>query len=290
VKLALGTVQFGLNYGVANKVGQVTLEMATSILELAKQSGIDILDTAIDYGESENILGQIYVRPYKVVTKLPPVPDDCSNLSKWVNTQVIGSLNRMGLDKLYGLLLHRPSQLLDNSGADLYSALQSLKDEGLVSKVGISVYGPEELEQLTEHFSFDLVQAPLNILDRRLVESGWAEKLERSGVELHTRSAFLQGLLLMPSNERPIAFQRWKEILMEWDGWLELTGLTPLQACLYYLNSISSVSRIVVGVDTVKHMKEIIHASDGQLNCLPEFSKFKDNRIINPSSWHSLED
>lgn len=290
MKLALGTVQFGLNYGVANKAGQVNAEMASSILQLANQSGIDTLDTAIDYGNSEDLLGKIGVRPWKVVTKLPSVPQDCSDVSKWVNNQVFGSLKRLGVDSLYGLLLHRPSQLLDRMGADLYSALQSLKADGVVSKVGVSVYGPEELDQLADRYSFDLVQAPLNILDRRLLESGWTERLERAGIEIHTRSAFLQGLLLMPENERPTIFRQWSGVWREWDRWLYSTGLNPLQACMHFLNSISSVNRIVVGVDSSAHMLEIINASNGRLKSFPEFPEFEDRRIINPSTWHSLKD
>jgi aryl-alcohol dehydrogenase-like predicted oxidoreductase len=290
VKLALGTVQFGLNYGVANKVGQVDTIMASSILQLASRSGIDTLDTAIDYGNSENLLGKIGVRSWKVVTKLPAMPQDCSSVSEWVNSQVFGSLKRLGLNSLYGLLLHRPSQLLERGGADLYSALKRLKADGLVSKVGISVYGPEELDQLFDRYSFDLVQAPLNILDRRLLESGWTQKLEQAGIELHTRSAFLQGLLLMPANERPNIFRQWSGVWMEWDRWLYSTGLNPLQACLYFLNSISSVNRIIVGVDSSGHMLEIIQASNGKINSLPKFPDLEDQRIINPSSWHSLKD
>ena len=290
MKIALGTVQFGLNYGVANKVGQVNPEMASSILQLANQSGIDTLDTAIDYGNSEDLLGKIGVQSWKVVTKLPSVPQECNDVSEWVNSQVFGSLKRLGLDSLYGLLLHRPNQLFDRVGADLYSALQALKADGLVSKVGVSVYGPEELDQLTNHYSFDLVQAPLSILDRRLLESGWTEKLEQAGIELHTRSAFLQGLLLMPENERPTIFRQWSGVWKEWDRWLNSTGLNPLQACLYFLNSISSVNRIVVGVDSYEHMLGIIHASHGQLKSLPKFPIFKDQRIINPSSWPNLKD
>ncbi len=290
MKLALGTVQFGLNYGVANKAGQVNAEMASSILQLANQSGIDTLDTAIDYGNSEDLLGKIGVRSWKVVTKLSAVPKDCSSVSEWVNSQVLGSLKRLGVDSLYGLLLHRPSQLLERGGADLYSALQGLKADGLVSKVGISVYGPEELDQLFDRYSFDLVQAPLNILDRRLLESGWTEKLEQAGIELHTRSAFLQGLLLMPPNERPNIFRQWSGVWLEWERWLYSTGLNPLQACLYFLNSISSINRIVVGVDSSEHMLEIIQACKGTVNNLPEFPYFEDQRIINPSSWHSLKD
>jgi aryl-alcohol dehydrogenase-like predicted oxidoreductase len=262
MKFALGTVQFGLSYGVANTSGQVSSEVVASILQIAERAGINTLDTGISYGESERVLGNVGVRSWNVVTKLPALPSECIDVNKWVKEKALDSLRLMGLNKLHGLLLHHPSQILQDYGDELYSALQSLKSDGLVTKVGISIYRPEELEAICSRYTFDLVQAPLNILDRRLVDSGWAEKLEKVGVEVHTRSAFLQGLLLMTSNERPSYFHQWSEIWSVWDSWLLTTGLSPLQACLGYVNSISNVSRVVIGVDTDEQLRQILLAAN----------------------------
>lgn len=288
MKLALGTVQFGLNYGVANTSGQVSSEVASDILQHAHQSGIDTLDTAIAYGESESVLGEIGVQPWKVVTKLPAVPDGCTDVTQWVQAQVHGSLGRMGVDSLHGLLLHRPGQLLEHIGAELFAALQSLKADGLVAKVGISVYGPAELDALSGRYTFDLVQAPLNILDRSLVDSSWAQRLKNDGVEVHTRSAFLQGLLLMPKEKRHAKFDRWKDIWFEWDQWLAETGLSPLQACLRYANKLDCIDRVVVGVDNVTQLEEIIAAAEGVLPSLPQFKILQDDRLVNPATWNQL--
>jgi aryl-alcohol dehydrogenase-like predicted oxidoreductase len=288
MKLALGTVQFGLNYGVANTSGQVSSEVARDILQHAYQSGIDTLDTAIAYGESESVLGEIGVQPWKVVTKLPAVPDGYTDVTQWVQAQVQGSLGRMGVDSLHGLLLHRPGQLLEDIGTGLFDALQSLKADGLVEKVGISVYGPAELDALYGPYTFDLVQAPLNILDRSLVDSGWAQRLKNEGVEVHTRSAFLQGLLLMPKEKRHAKFDRWKDIWSEWDQWLAETGLSPLQACLRYANKLDCIDRVVVGVDNVAQLEEIIAAAEGVLPSLPQFKILQDDRLVNPATWNQL--
>ena len=148
MKLALGTVQFGLNYGVANTDGRVSTEMAESILRSAQLSGMDTLDTAIAYGDSESVLGGLGVQSWKVVSKLPALPEGCSDVTHWVKSQMQESLRRLGLQRMDGLLLHRPGQLLEAVGPDLYAALQSLKAEGLVAKVGVSVYGPAELDDL----------------------------------------------------------------------------------------------------------------------------------------------
>ncbi len=288
MKLALGTVQFGLDYGVANTSGRIALEEAKSILQLASESGMDTLDTAIAYGDSEAVLGQLSVQPWNVVSKLPGVPEDCGDVALWVRQQVQGSLSRLGVSRLYGLLLHRPGQLLEKTGPALYEALQSLKVDGVVCKTGISVYGLAELDALFDKYHFELIQAPFNILDRGLVESGWAARLKSAGVEIHTRSAFLQGLLLMSSEQRPSKFDRWQFIWQEWTRWLQDSGLTPLQACLQYAVSHPNIDRVVVGVDTSAQLKEIIRAADGKLASLPSFAPLLDERLVNPAVWNQL--
>jgi aryl-alcohol dehydrogenase-like predicted oxidoreductase len=288
MKLALGTVQFGQNYGVANIAGQVGSSVAHAILQRALQSGIDTLDTAIAYGESETVLGKIGVQPWKVVTKLPPVPDGCTDVTQWVKSQAQESLLRLGIDTLHGVLLHRPSQLLEGIGTELFAALQSLKADGLVGKVGISVYGPRELDALYDQHRFDLVQAPLNILDRSLVDSGWTRRLNNDGVEVHTRSAFLQGLLLMPKEKRYPKFERWNDIWSEWDRWLAETGLSALQACLRFANTLDCIDRVLVGVDNDAQLEEIITATEGSLPSLPQFKALQDDRLINPATWNQL--
>lgn len=288
MKLALGTVQFGLNYGVANTSGRVSTEASRAVLSKAQDWGMDTLDTAIAYGDSESVLGNFGVSCWKVVSKLPSVPEGCHDVAQWVMEQTQGSLERLGVPRLHGLLLHRPQQLLENMGPELHAALKSIKAQGLVAKIGVSVYGPAELGRLWQTYQFDLVQAPLSILDRSLIDSGWAKRLKDAGVEVHTRSAFLQGLLLMPAHKRPEKFGRWAQIWHEWDRWLAVSRLTPLQACLRYANALDVIDRVVVGVDSVMQLDEIMAAAEGVLDTLPEFKPLQDDRLINPASWNQL--
>ena len=125
-RLALGTVQFGLRYGVANTSGQVSLDEVTAILQQAWAAGVDTLDTAIAYGESEQRLGEIGVEGWRVVSKLPAMPSDPSDIGGWVEDAVECSLRRLNIDCLYGLLLHRSQQLLEPRGEDLYASLVEL--------------------------------------------------------------------------------------------------------------------------------------------------------------------
>lgn len=286
-KLALGAAQFGVDYGVASIQGKVETEEVKRIFAVARSADVDTLDTAIAYGDSEQVIGQMGSQPWNIVTKIPPVPFGC-NVASWVREQLAGSLARLGAKQVYGLLLHRPGQLLEDIGPELYGALKAVQSEGLVKKIGISIYRPATLETILAQYAVDLVQAPLNILDRSLVESGWAKRLSDAGVEVHVRSVFLQGLLLMPASQRPAKFAPWTDIWAEWDRWLAQTGLTPLQACLRYVCGLDSIDRVVVGVDSAAQLDEVLSASKGILDSLPAFKPLQDDRLIDPARWNQL--
>ena len=287
-RLALGTAQFGLNYGIANQTGQVPVSDAVTILDGARVAGLDTLDTAIAYGDSEHRLGQIGVKQWQIVSKLPQLPDRLPDVGAWVRASVMGSIERLNLSCLGALLLHHPADILGTQGEALYAAMVELKSLGLVKKIGISIYQPDELDALLEHMAFDVVQAPFNILDRRLIDSGWLGKLRDLKVELHVRSVFMQGLLLMPATLRPAKFQRWQPLWAEWDRWLSAHQLTPLEACLRYALSFNEIQRVIVGVDTPGQLKEIMTAASGNLPPVPVSLRSTDVALLNPSNWHQL--
>ena len=288
MKLALGTVQFGQSYGVANKAGQVSAADAKTILEYAASNGIKMLDTAIGYGDSEQRLGEIGIPDWQVVSKIPAVPDGCGDISGWVSESVRSSLQRLGVQRLYALLLHKPKQLLGADGGRIYAALQQLKENGLVQKIGVSIYAPVELDDLYQRYKFDVVQAPFNLLDRRLIESGWMSRLADRGVELHVRSIFLQGLLLMPPHERPVKFNRWQALWTAYSEWLRAAKLTPLQACVRYSLSFPEISRVIVGVDSSDQLRTIVEAAGGPMLVPPSALQVHDCDLLNPSVWATL--
>jgi aryl-alcohol dehydrogenase-like predicted oxidoreductase len=287
-RLVLGTVQFGMPYGVANKSGQVTRLAAKAMLKVAKEKGICTLDTAIGYGESEICLGEAGITEFKLVTKIPAVPDDCLDVASWVQGQVNESFSRLGVSSVYGILLHSSSQLLRKNGQALYQALQNLKISGQVQKIGISIYSPCELEKLTHYFDFDLVQAPFNLFDHRLVTSGWLQKLKSKDIEVHTRSAFLQGLLLMSKDKIPAKFQLWSSLFDEWHEWLSQHSISAVQACLAYPLSFPEIDHVVVGADSVSQLEQIIHAAQAPMpEDLPDLHR-DDESLINPALWSQL--
>ncbi len=288
MKLALGTVQFGLAYGVANRQGQIALEEVRAIIAHARDSGIDTLDTAIAYGDSEQRLGSIGVTEWRVVSKLPAIPDDCADIDGFVADNVRGSLERLQIDALHGMLLHQPQQLLGPRGNELYASLQQLKSDGLVHKIGASIYTPEQLDVLFEHYPLDIVQAPFSVLDRRVEQSGWLTQLRRTGVETHVRSVFLQGLLLMKPTDRPAKFTRWASQLARFDDWVAHSGMTALQACLVHVASFTAIDRVVVGIDSLRHLEELIISCSLPAAAAPEQLAATDVELLDPLAWLRL--
>lgn len=284
MKIALGTVQFGLEYGVANTKGRVSENTAQDILRLARELGVDTLDTAAAYGTSEEVLGRSGVDAFKVISKVPSGTGQVGKPASWVKYSISQSLSHLGCESIYGLLLHQPLDLLQPNGRELYDTLVDIKKQGLAEKIGISVYGPDDLDKLAA-FDFDLVQAPMNILDRRIKNSGWLEKLSKQGAEVHIRSAFLQGLLLMHAPQRPEYFKPWRSLLSEYDNWVAVHKLTPLQACLGYLNDHPEINNIVVGVDTPSQLREIVSAANAPTPTVPESIQTNDLNLINPALW-----
>jgi hypothetical protein len=287
-RLALGTVQFGLAYGVSNDLGRPDQGEVRRILGLARAKGIDTLDTAPAYGDSEAVLGRAGTEGFHVISKVPKLPEEVADVRGFILGGVRQSLERLRLPRLHGLLLHDAEQLCSPRGPAIRDAVMEARALGLVEKIGLSIYAPDRLAAFTEVLTPQIVQAPFNILDQRLVASGWADRLKAAGVELHVRSAFLQGLLLFAPAARPEKFRQMPAVWAAWDGWLAATGLPPLEACLRFVAQNPQVDRIVVGVNSAAELRAIAEVPDAPLTSLPDWPNDFDQRLIDPSQWSSL--
>jgi len=284
-KIALGAAQFGLPYGISNTEGQISLPEGKAIIDLARSAGIHTIDTAIAYGDSEATLGKLDVSGWQIITKLPEMPVSGDAVAAWVHVQLSNSLERLRIESAHGLLLHRPAQLNGPDGKALYHALMAERERGRISKIGISVYGPAELDQMPPSMKFDIVQAPFNVLDTRMTRSGWAAKLQDGGCELHVRSIFLQGLLLMQASSRPAYFSRWNTLWGHWESWLRDAGMSPLQACVRFALRTPGIDKVVLGVDCAKQLSDILAAADGDVPPLPASLCTDDTALLNPALW-----
>jgi aryl-alcohol dehydrogenase-like predicted oxidoreductase len=289
-KIALGTVQFGIDYGINSVDGRVRLEEVKRIFSHAHLKGINLLDTAPAYGDSEKILGRMDISNFKVVTKTRHFDslEIKNNDVKLLNNDFYHSLEDLKQDSVYGVLMHNADDLLKPGAEKLYDHLQELKQAEKIEKIGVSVYDYSQLQSILDNFDIDLVQLPFNILDRRMIDSGMLSTLRSSNTEVHARSVFLQGLLLMSEQNRPDKFNRWSGLWKIWHEWLNDSQITALEATIRYAISIPEISKVLVGVDTKDQLKEIIVASNGILPNVPTELYTNDVNLLNPSNWGKL--
>lgn len=283
--LGLGTAQFGMNYGISNSVGQTPEAEVARIMSLAWDSGCRVLDTAAGYGDSEAVLGRLFdeSRPFRIVTKTPAAAGNGGGPK--IGRAFSEQLARLRRRQIYGLLVHRTSDLLGPFGAELYRELCALKDMGLVERIGASVYDGAEIDALLDRFDLDLVQLPVNVFDQRLVENSRLSLLKDRGVEVHVRSAFLQGVLLLKPDELPEFLRPLAESLREFRGAAGARGMSPLQAALSFVKGLDGVDVVLVGVTQYAELEEIVAAFSGTQSFDAAAFACGDARLVNPSLW-----
>ena len=278
MKLALGTAQFGLDYGITNHSGQVAIDEVKDILEYAKTNNIDTLDTAARYGNSEQVLGEVGVNNYRIITKTTPLKNGVDGVIKGFHQ----SLDNLNTGQVDGLLIHNIDDVKDKRFGDLFHKLNELKEEGLINKIGFSTYTPDQVYFLLENFDFDLIQVPFNVFDTRLIEGGQLQALKKKNIEIHARSIFLQGVLLDFDNLSSY-FSRWEKQFDKYQGAVEKRGLSLLEYALNFTLNVQEIDKILVGVNSTDQLKEIVQAKKKQssLSAFP----INDISLLNPGLW-----
>jgi len=287
-KIGLGSVQWGLQYGVSNTSGKTPESEITSILEGAQTSGVKIIDTASLYGDSETKLGQQELGAFKIVSKTPNCSTitDAETANSFLSHSIHQSLNKLKIPKLYGYLVHHADDLLGPHGPQIGKALHRLKELGLVDKVGVSVYRKEQLDSISTFFIPDLIQVPINVLDQRLIKSGTLKKMKDLGVEIHARSAYLQGLLLMPLSRVPGYFAPLMPLLNEWHNRVRDQHLSPAEAAIAFVCNVSEIDKVILGVENRQQFEDAIRFNQNAQLFDATGLECDDTAFIEPSLWN----
>ena len=280
MKLALGTVQWGLDYGISNTNGIPTDAELDAIVRLATQNGIDLFDTASQYGNAEARFGNYTAKNSSVVSKFSSV-----NHSSLEN-EIQGSLERLNVEQLYGYLFHSPKDLINTPL--LWDQMQNLKVKEKVKKIGYSLYSPEELELfLDKNWIPDIVQLPYSLLDRKF--EPYFEQLKSLGTEIHIRSVFLQGLYFKSTETLSSTFNDLKSALIELAEMAREFGLTTVELALNFVLKNDKIDYAVIGVEQSNQLKEIISASKIDFSeSITERVKtlsVENPTLLNPSNW-----
>jgi aryl-alcohol dehydrogenase-like predicted oxidoreductase len=290
MKLGLGAVQFGMAYGVSNRAGRTPQDEVGKILALAAASGIDLVDTAPGYGDSEAALGHAgaAAQAFRVVTKTPGfdaaplTARDADHLERTLHA----SLDRLQQGSVYGLLVHNADNLIGPGGDLLMARMAAMKAAGLVEKIGVSVYHAGQIDALLAQGEIDLIQLPISLLDQRLLHSGHLARLKQRGVEIHARSIFLQGLLLMAPQSLPPFFAPIRGHLQACRDRFDALGVTPLEAALAWVRSVGAIDVALCGVNDSAQLQEICLAASGGAG-LDDAERYAvhEERFLNPANW-----
>lgn len=274
-KLVLGTVQFGLQYGV-NSAGRPSEAAVKGILTEAAKGGITTLDTSSAYGNSEEILGECITADecFKIVSKYPKGDTPVGEMFN-------SSLKRLHVSQLYGYLLHHYEVYKNNP--KVWNEFVSLKTSGKVQKIGFSLYTPEELDFILKNGSpFDLIQVPFNIFDKKFLP--YMKELHEKGVEIHVRSTFLQGLFFKDRNSLPEKLKPMKKYLLQLDEFSKKSALSISEIALNYNLQNPYIDGVLIGVDNVEQLQMNL---DSVKNTPIDIDiEIKEQELLNPVNWN----
>ena len=292
MRLALGTVQFGIPYGIEGRATQTPPAEVENILQTASDLGIGLLDTAVAYGTSEAILGQTLAaigktEAFSTISKIPPLShatDPACAVGRLPAT-VEQSLERLRQNRLYGLLVHRADDLYEQHGPAVIAALNDVKARGLAARIGFSAYNSGEVDRALTVFKPDFVQVPISILDQRLIKSGHLSRLKRMQVEIHIRSVFLKGLLLMNPAELSEFFAPIRGHLESLRVEIAEVGMTALESALGFVRAQPDVDVVVIGVNSAGELRECVAA--WERSSAPDLRTYAldEERFVNPALW-----
>ncbi|HME54285.1 MAG TPA: aldo/keto reductase [Candidatus Lokiarchaeia archaeon] len=297
-RLCLGTVQLGKEYGIANKTGKPSRDIAFSILRRATDGGINIFDTAVNYGESEKIIGKFIHKQRKtekpfIITKIPQIPDTVkeNGVHDYVLGQVMGSLKRINLTKIPFCLLHGPADVL-NYGDEIIKVFKELKASKKILHYGVSIYTVEDVRNFLNHEEFDTIQIPFNIFDQKLQRNGLIQELHESNVCIMVRSVFLQGLFFLQPDEAEQKVAGSKEPLDVLRTMVEEEDISIDALALGFVKSIPEVVTILVGAEKQEQIARnlaIFDATNLPVSTIDRISQaFQDipGNVTNPSKWN----
>ena len=258
-KLGLGASQLGLDQSPATPRSRPPEREASDAMQIAARAGLPILDAQVAFGRAETVIGNLMPRPspFRVLVKAVR-PDRGPD---YVEDELRAALRRLRLDKVDTVIVQSAADLFHPAGPAMWDRLKQLKDEGLVQKIGVSVFASDEPVALTRRFKPDVVQAPVSLLDQRLIVSGALAEIAGLGVEVHLRSIFLQGLLFLPPDRMPTALKGASGPLSRVRRLIAEGRSDPLQAALGFALSRPEASSVVVNVASSAEFQAVLAAA-----------------------------
>ena len=287
-EIILGSANFNQIYGITKNF--IKKKEIKRSFNLALKNNIRIIDTSPLYNKSEKIIGLLNNDKFKIISKIPKIPRNIKkkNIKKWVKLKVSNSLKNLKIKKFECLLLHNVDSLLSKNGNEIYKNIKNIKTIGLTNKIGISIYDFNILDKILKKFKFDLIQAPFNIFDQRLVTTGWLKKLKKRRIKVYVRSIFLQGILLSKLNQLPEKLKKLNKNLIIWENWLKKNKFKPLQVCISFVLNQRQLDGIVVGYNNKNQLNQILKQKKMKSSFSIPNLNIRNRKLIDPRKWLNL--
>tara|TARA_Y100000591_G_C21824163_1_gene695526 strand:+ start:809 stop:1663 length:855 start_codon:yes stop_codon:yes gene_type:complete len=283
MKIVLGSAQFGVKYGILSnkKLGKKEFP---KIEKKIFRSNIKFIDTSSNYIDSEKYIGLSKLRSLNIITKIKLSTNKKDSIKKSVNSTISRSLKRLNCKNLYGVLIHDYTDLLGANGKEFLNELKLLKKNRIIKNIGISIYSPNELNVIWKFWKPDLIQAPFNIFDQRILKTGWIDKLKKNHVKIFVRSSFLQGILV--GNYRALKIpKKFKLYVKKFDKWCLENNITRLKACLDFVKQFKKIDFIVVGFNNYEQLDQIISNFNKKGTIVPKKFITNNLNVIDPRRW-----
>jgi len=285
-KIILGTVQFGLNYGINNSNGKPSFDECCEILNKSFDFGITTLDTAEAYGDAHKIIGDFHklnpLKKFKIITKIPHgvIFDD-------VQSKVEQYLKDLEIEFIEVLMFHSYDTYIKNyKNIDKF---ENLINKGFIKSIGVSVYTNEQIESLLADKRITVVQLPFNLFDNVTKRGEVIKKLKLSGKVVHTRSAFLQGLFFKNTNDLNSFFYPLKEELEKLNELSEKYNVSISKMALAYSLKQNNIDQVLIGIDSIKQLEDNYLAFQYQLDekLISEINSIsiENDELLNPALW-----
>lgn len=297
MELCLGTVQFGMDYGISGQK-QPSVEQAVEMLDYAVQNGINTIDTANAYGTAEDVVGAFLRRktvPREslwIISKFRPnLLDDVKENAYYavMKENLTNTLERLGVDYLDTYLLHSARYVYNDA---IIATLNRFKQEGYTRKVGVSVYEVDEAKKCIERDNVDFMQLPYSVFDQRMKNRGLFDLAKKAdgAIHIHSRSAFIQGLILLEENQVPDFLSKARPIVRKISELCRKYEISRIALAMNYVKQEASISHLVFGVDNLEQLKEDIRIFQEDIDrdiiqeISREFSEIEAD-IVMPSLW-----
>lgn len=285
-QLIVGTANFNSEYGINNFKFKYKY-LKYDLFKYLKQKKLNYFDSSFNYNLNNEFINNLNFKGSKIITKFSLPKRNKRRFLSQIYNEISNKINIFKIPYFEAILLHDIYDLKTKLNKEVVKILRKLKKEGLVKKIGVSIYSPEDLQIVFSNFQPDIIQAPINIFDSRLINSKWMKTIEKKKIDLQARSIFLQGLLL--TDLRKLSKKKISKNLIfkinELEKWCQENNISRLEACLGFINSLKTVKFITVGICSKEELCEILNILNRKRKIkLKDFS-VKNNKLIDPRKW-----